>query len=441
MRRPRFARIVPTVGFAALVAAVAVALPFYPGSDWRWFAVAEGALALAFGVDALLCVSPAQIAVTRSLPDTVTVGERADVRWAVEHRGRSAVRVTVGDAVWPSLHPSRRRADVRVQPSSRHRFSAHLRPTRRGKFPLSEIAVRTYGPLRLAARQQSRHVDATLRVMPAYPSRDEMRRRMRVPLESGLRAVRTRGSGTEFDQLREYRPGDEVRRIDWATTARLQRPIVRDYRAERNQHVVIMLDNGRVMAGTIGDSPRVEHAMDAVFGLSQVAVAIGDNVGLVAFDAQVRAIVPASSSTAQFTRMAEAMYLLEPELSESAYRVAFNHATARFRRRSLFVVLTDLVESVVTGSLLPALPVLTRTHLVMVAAVRDPEVEAWAASSAHEWPSEAYRSAAAVATLDTRARVAARLRAAGAVVVDAAPGRLAVDVVDTYLDLKARGRL
>jgi uncharacterized protein (DUF58 family) len=434
-------RIVPTVWFAALVAAAAVGFPFYAGADWRWFAVAEGALVVLLGIDVLLCVPPKQIGVTRSLPDTVTVGERAEVAWAIENRGTRPVRVTVGDTVWPSLRPTRHRADVRVGPSSRHRFTAHLEPSRRGRFPFSEVTVRAYGPMRLGARQQARAVDATLRVMPGYPSRDEMRRRMRVPFETGLRSVRTRGSGTEFDQLREYRPGDEVRRIDWAATARQQRAIVRDYRAERNQHVVILLDNGRVMAGTIGDSPRVEHAMDAVFGLSQVAVAIGDNVGMVAFDAQVRAIVPSSGSKAQFSRMAEAMYLLEPELSESAYRVAFNQATARFRRRSLFVVLTDLVESVVASSLLPALPVLTRTHLVMVAAVRDPEIEAWAAGSGHEWASEAYRSAAAVATLDARARVAARLRAAGAVVVDAAPGRLAVDVVDTYLELKSTGRL
>ncbi|NND75767.1 MAG: VWA domain-containing protein, partial [Ilumatobacter sp.] len=217
--------------------------------------------------------------------------------------------------------------------------------------------------------------------------------------------------------------------------------VVRDYRAERNQHVVAMLDNGRIMAGTVGATPRVEHAMDAVLGLTQVASRIGDNVGLLTFDSQVRGIVPARSSKAQFGRVAEAMYLLDPALEESAYRAAFNSAAARFRRRSLFVVFTDLAETVVDDSLLPALVSLTRTHLVMVAAVRDPDVADWAAERDHAATSDIYRSAAAVGALESRERTIARLGAAGAVVVDARPGELAVDVVDQYLELKAKGRL
>lgn len=133
--------------------------------------------------------------------------------------------------------------------------------------------------------------------------------------------------------------------------------------------------------------------------------------------------------------------MLEPDYSESAYQVAFNDATARFRRRSLFIVLTDLVEAVVEQALLPALPTITRRHLVVVAAVQDPAVTAWAAGGAHRWASEAYREAAAVNVLHERARAIARLRAAGAMVVDAAPGQLATELVDKYLEVKASGRL
>ena len=281
----------------------------------------------------------------------------------------------------------------------------------------------------------------TLAVLPAYPSRELMRTRMRIPLETGIRSVRTRGTGTDFDQLREYRPGDDIRRVDWAATARQSKAIVRDYRAERNQHVVALLDNGRVMAGTVGDAPRVEHAMDAVLGLTQVASRLGDNVGLVTFDNQVRGIVPASNSKAQFARVTEAMYLLDTQYDESAYRTAFTTAASRFRRRSLFVVFTDLVESVVADSLLPALTALTRTHLVMVAAVRDPDVADWATATSHAGVDESFRSAAAVASLNARDRAIAKLTATGAIVVDAKPGELATDVVDRYLELKAKGRL
>jgi uncharacterized protein (DUF58 family) len=181
--------------------------------------------------------------------------------------------------------------------------------------------------------------------------------------------------------------------------------------------------------------------MDAVLGLTQVASHLGDNVGLLTFDSQVRGIVPVRHSKAQFGRVAEAMYLLDPALEESAYKVAFNSAAARFRRRALFVVFTELVETVVDESLLPALAALTRTHLVMVAAVRDPDVAHWATESGHDSAADAYRSAAAVSAIEARERTVARLRSAGAVVVDARPGELAVAVVDQYLELKTSGRL
>ena len=259
-----------------------------------------------------------------------------------------------------------------------------------------------------------------------------------------------RGSGTDFDQLRELRAGDDSRSIDWAATARSQRPIVREFRAERNQSVVILLDNGRVMAGSVGGVPRVEHAMDAALGLTAVATHLGDKVGLLTFDRQVRTVVAPSQARTQQARVAEAMYLLEPELSESAYLPAFTYATARFRRRSLYVVLTDLAESVVEEAIVPALPILCRRHLVVVAGVQDPALQAWAggAESADDVQrasaveaSGVYRQAAAIALLQQRRRSSARLVAAGAIVVDAAPGQLASEVVDTYLELKASGRL
>ena len=120
---------------------------------------------------------------------------------------------------------------------------------------------------------------------------------------------------------------------------------------------------------------------------------------MLAFDRQVRSILVPTNGKSQLGRAAEAMYMLEPDYSESAYQVAFNDATARFRRRSLFIVLTDLVEAVVEQALLPALPTITRRHLVVVAAVQDPAVTAWAAGGAHRWASEAYREAAAVNVL------------------------------------------
>ena len=256
----------------------------------------------------------------------------------------------------------------------------------------------------------------------------------------GLRSAKGRGGGTEFDQLREYGVDDEVRRIDWAATARAGKAMVRTYRAERNQNVLLLLDNGRVMAGQVADVPRVEHAMDALMCLTTVATRLGDRCGLVAFDRTVRAVLPARSGRDQLGRMAEAMFDLEPVLAESDYRGAFTHALARFRRRSLIVLFTDLVEQAVGESLLPALPLLVRHHIVLVAAVRDPDVVRWATAPPDD-ATEAYRATAATLALAERDRAIARLRGLGAIVIDAPPGQLAPQLADTYLDLKARGGL
>jgi uncharacterized protein (DUF58 family) len=437
---------IPTGALAVVVALVAVPLALVRSDRWVFAGLGVAAVLVVAGVDFFRAVRPSAVEVEREFPATLTVGDEAMLTWLVTNTSSSAARVSVADAIWPSLQATRRSSNFVLGARRQHRFGARIRPKRRGRFPFGAVTVRTTGPLRLVQRQQSWVIAGTLAVLPAYPSREAMSRRMRIPLETGLRSVRTRGTGTDFDQLREYRPGDDIRRVDWAATARQQQPIVREYRAERNQHVVALLDNGRLMAGTVAGAPRVEHAMDAALGLAQVAAGLGDNVGLVSFDQQVRSIVPASNRRSQFGRIAEAMYLLEPSFAESAYGAAFTTAASRFRRRSLFVVYTDLVESVIADSLLPALRALTKTHLVMVAAVRDPDVAAWAtpvgrgaADAARV--EDAYRSAAAIASLTARERAAARLTAAGVIVVDARPGELATDVVDRYLELKASGRL
>jgi len=439
----RLAYPVPTVWFAALVAASGLALFAWPGRSWVALVVVEVLLVLVFVADAVLCVAPRRIDVQREIDESVTLGEETTLTWLVANRAARLARVTVTDALWPSLQAERRRVSATLRAGARLRAKSVLRPSRRGRFPLRDVTVRVEGPLRLVSRQATRAVEGGVRVMPAYPSREDVQRRIRTPrvLEVGLRSIRTSGGGTEFDQLRDYRPDDEFRRIDWPSTVRLQRTIVKQYRAERNQNIVLLLDNGRVMAGTVGGVPRVEHAMDAALGVVQAATKLGDRVGMLAFDRQVRSILVPTNGKSQLGRAAEAMYMLEPDFSESAYQVAFNDATARFRRRSLFIVLTDLVEAVVEQALLPALPTITRRHLVVVAAVQDPAVTAWAAGGAHRWASEAYREAAAVNVLHERARAIARLRAAGAMVVDAAPGQLATELVDKYLEVKASGRL
>jgi uncharacterized protein (DUF58 family) len=462
---------------AAVGSLVVLLLPVRPPVG-LW--VVNGALLLAAVADWVLGVRPRDLAVERELPGIVPLGTEAQVTWRIAHRPgrdrhgrgpggsgpdagetdrpapaaperhppgpppllRRGLRVRMADELAPSLEATTRRVRVVVPFGGRVVAATRIRPGRRGRFTPAEVVVRVEGPLGLVARQGRRRVPGMLRVYPPFDSRDEAELRVNKAriLEVGLRSAQGRGGGTEFDSLREYGVDDEFRRIDWAATARSGKAIVRTYRAERNQTVLLLLDSGRTMAGRVAEVPRLDHAIDAVMMLTSLATRLGDRAGLVAFDREVRAVVGPGHARDQLSRVTEAMYQLEPLLVESDYRGAFAETLTRFRRRAMLVVLTELAEQAVSETLLPALPLIARDHLVVVASVADPEVRGWASATPVE-PGAAYRKAAAVAALADRRRTVARLRGLGAVVVDAPPGRLAPDLADAYLRVKATGRL
>ena len=404
--------------------------------------VLGGIVLLAGLADFFLAVDPQHLDIERDMSPSLPLGETMPIRWRLRNPTNRAMNVAVADEFAPSLGASSRRAHVEVPPKGEVTVTNTLTPTRRGRFRISQLAVRMRGPLGLVDRQRNREVPRLLRVLPRFKSKNEAEIRVAKAkqLEIGLRSAKGRGGGTEFDQLREYTPDDEFRRIDWAATARTGTAIARTYRAELNQTVINLLDNGRVMAGKVEGVPRVEHAMDAVMALTTVATGLGDKCGLMVFDRDVRAVVQPNRGRAQLGRVTEAMYDLDPALVESDYRGAFAAALGQFRRRTMIVVHTELVEAAAAEFLLPALPLISRNHLVIIATVRDPEVEKWAHRPAVE-THEVYRQVAAVKTLEQRDRTIAQLRGVGATVVDAPPGDLAAKLADTYIQIKASGRL
>ncbi|MFP5308432.1 MAG: DUF58 domain-containing protein [Actinomycetes bacterium] len=398
-------------------------------------------LVLAVVVDALAAPHPARVEVARQLPASVSLGSSAELVTTVRVPRRTHL-VELAEAAVPSLGLRERRRSVRPAPGRPARVVTCCTPTRRGVLRSDGVTVRVHGPLGLGARQGHLEEPLTLEVHPAFRSRGaaELRVRRARLLEVGLRSTRGRGTGSEFDHLREYREGDEARRIDWGATARAGHPVVRTFRAERNQTVLLLVDTGRTMAGLVDGLPRLDHAMDAALALTTVATGVGDRVGMVAFADTVRARVGTGNRPEQVARVARGLFTLEPVLAESAYREAFAATLARQRRRSLLVLLTEVATEAVGETLLPALPILLARHEVVVAGVRDPAVDRWR----HRAPAdvdEAFLAASAARVGAERERTVALLRRAGARVVDAPPGELAGRLADAYLDLKASGAL
>jgi uncharacterized protein (DUF58 family) len=397
-------------------------------------------VALLCAVDAGLAAPPRQVAVSRAVPSSVRLTQPARSTLTLTNRSGRRLRALVRDAWQPSAGTGRNRHPVDLAPGEATRLTTALLPTRRGDRQADRVTVRSYGPLRLAARQASLDVPGRLRVLPEFASRKHLPSRLvRLRELDGRTAVQTRGAGTEFDSLREYVMGDDVRSIDWRATARRSEVVVRTWRPERDRRVLIVLDTSRTSAARIGDLPRIDASMEAALLLSALASRAGDRVDLIAFDRRVRAQVAGASGPRLLPAMADALAPLEPALVETDWSGVVEAVQARLSRRALVVLLTALEPAAVESGLLPVVAPLAHDHMVVLASVSDPEVALLRASRGSA--ADVYDAAAAERTQLERAAVTVRLRQRGVEVVDALPGELAPRLADTYLALKAAGRL
>ncbi|KDA44614.1 DUF58 domain-containing protein [Frankia sp. BMG5.23] len=377
---------------------------------------------------------------SRSGPTAGRLGQPVPLVLGVTNGGTRTVRAHIRDA-WPPSSGSRPREHRVTVPAGERRFlETTLHPTRRGDREPFRITIRSLGPLGLAGRQGRHHCAWRVRVLPPFTSRRHLPAALaRLREVEGEVAIRGAGAGCEFDSLRDYVIGDDVRLIDWRGTARRGTVVVRTFRPERDRRVVCVLDTGRTSAGRIGDTPRLDHALDAALLLTAVALRAGDQVGLVAHDSVPRITLPGGHDHGLLARMSDAMAALEPALIEADHGGIVSTVLRGTSRRSLVVLFTDLVPAVIEEGLLPALPTLAARHTVVVAALRDPRVDEMTTGRGDV--REVYAAAAAEQTLLRRRELTETLRRRGVEVVDAPPSGYAAAVTDTYLTLKSLGRL
>lgn len=398
-------------------------------------------LALLVGWDALRAASPRALEVSRSGDERVRLGEAADVTLAVRNTGSRRWRGHLRDAWVPTAGATVRgtgtdRAELDLASGASARIPIEVRPHRRGDRPTDRITLRTLGPFGLAGRQRSTRSDWSVRVLPRFASRRHLPSRLaRLRDMDGRQAIAVRAQGTEFDSLREYVPGDDVRSIDWRATARAADVMVRTWRPERDRQVVLVLDTGRTCAARIGDETRLDILLDAALLLAALAGRAGDRVDLLAHDRRTRVRVVGGTGPSVLPQLVDGIATLEPELTETDHRGLVAAVLSHVRKRALVVVFTSLDRAPLEEGLLPALPALTARHTVVLAAVGDPREPTGAdAAGAYQ------RAAQARADLD-RAHMTNRLARMGARVVHAGPQELAPRLADTYLDLKASGKL
>lgn len=423
------------VALAALGVVAVLVVPSY-GTVLLWALVVVALCVL----DVMLAASPRQVAVERRVPGSVRLTGRATSQLVVTNLTGRRLRAVVRDAWAPSAGAQANRHAVDLPPGESARLTTVLVPTRRGDRLADRVTIRSAGPLGLAARQVSLVVPGRLRVLPEFASRRHLPSRLaRLREMDGRSAVQVRGEGTEFDSLREYVIGDDVRSIDWRASARRADMVVRTWRPERDRRVLLVLDTSRTSAARVGDEPRLDASIEAALLLSALAGRAGDRVELFAYDRGVRARVAGAAGPRLMPALADALAPIEPALLETDWPGLVGSVHQRLSQRALVVLLTTLDPAAVETGLLPVVGQLTAKHQVVVASVADPEVAAL--REARDGVAEVYDAAAAARVELERTAVRTVLSQKGVEVVEGLPEELAPRLADTYLALKAAGRL
>ena len=402
--------------------------------------VVDAVILAAIAADLLLAVPVRPLRLARAGDSRIRLGQTGEVSLTMDNPSARSLRGTVRDAWPPSTAARPARVQVSVPPGGRARLATTLSPHRRGDFGAARVTVRSLGPLGLAGRQGSHQAPWSVRVLPPFTSRRHLPEKLaRLRQLDGQHRSLLRGQGSEFDSLREYVVGDDVRSIDWRSSARRVDVMVRTWRPERDRRILIVLDTGRTSAGRVAGVPRLDTSMDAALLLAALAARAGDRVEMIAADRRVRAHVIGVGRSDVLPALTSAMAVLDAELIESDAGLMAATVLGIARQRCLVVLLTDLNAAAIEEGLLPRVPALAARHRLLVAAVADPRIDEMAAARGDA--AAVYGAAAGERARAERARISARLRRRGVEVVDAPPDRLPAALADAYLNLKAAGRL
>lgn len=429
----------------ALVIAAAGLLPaslalFAPPLAWAALAV-DLALLLLVAADFLRAPGEEALRVERRVEPNLSSGVPNRVRLLLSQApgARGELVGELRDLVGPGPLVEGHRQPFAFEGRASLEYS--VTPRTRGDLLLGPLTVRLLGPLGLCARQLTLPLTHAVKVFPDLSalSKDALAL-ARSNEDAARRVMRVRAEGREFESLREYRLGDDRRTIDWKATARKARPFVRVHQPERNQQVLLLLDCGRHMAGEVDGRRKLDHAVDAALRVARVSLDRGDLVGVLAYGAAVQAWLPARKGREQLRAIAHALYRVQATLEESDLGSALELAFARGVRRTLVLVMTDLLDADSSAALVKRTARLVPRHLPLIASLRDEAVHRTATRAPEDRLAAYERFVASRLEDDARATVA-RLREAGARVLRASAADFGAATVGAYLDLKGRGVL
>lgn len=371
------------------------------------------------------------------------IGDATRVSIMIENSTPSSLHLKIKDEYPPEMKLDEpREASFRIGPQQTAEFFYHVTPRRRGRYEFGKIAVRFLSRLGLVWCQAGFGDAQAVKVYPNMRRAREMELKAlgaRSFLAIQRRAIR-RGEGREFESMRDYVRGDELRHISWTTTARRGKLTTRQYQIERDQTVMIALDAGRLMTGRIDGETKFDTALHAALALVSASARAGDNCGLVVFGRRVRRSMPPKRGFEHVDAMLEALHDLEPELIEPSYARAFQFIASNLKKRAFVVVLTDLVDKESSKELINSLRLLRPRHLPLVATIGDRDLNA-AVSRVPADISEVFTQSAAEEIIHQRESALKLVESLGGMALDVTTQTLGPKLLESYLRVKERGLL
>lgn len=415
-----------------------VPLVLFP--QWETFGACLFGLLGLVAIDLCSAASPKNIHVYREVPPSTRLNQPTPVSLILHNNQSRPVHGSVRDSWQPTARAEPIQQRLRIPRKERRRVSMTLTPNRRGTLRAQTVTFRCFGVLRLVARQATVPAVGSISVQPPFESRKQLPSRLaRLREMDGNSAVQVRGAGHEFDSLRDYVRGDDVRSIDWRATARRQDLVVRTWRPERDRRVVIVVDSSRTSAVRVEQGTRFDTSIEAALLLAALASAGGDRVEFIVLDRQVRARASSTSRGSILHQISTAVTDVHPTLLAADWSQIPVEVSRVSRQRSLVVVLTALDSAALQEGLFPVLPQLCRQHQVLVGSVADPSLQAMAQQ--RDTLEQTFTAAAAERAVLDETHLYQMLNSFGSEVVRAEPQKLPAAIADTYLKLKASGRL
>lgn len=433
-----------TPRFLWIAAAAALLFACVPGS-WVFFPLAA---LLAFGLaaatiaDAIRGPRASGIRVARTPADHFALAVPAQLTYTVENRSSRTIRVGIVEAPVRTLRYEVDELAGAIPPHHRATLTRPVTPLSRGADELGTMYVWFENALGLLRRRLRIEAAQTIRVFPdlsAVERYGALHVRNRT-IEAGLRRMRLRGAGTEFESLREWGAGDDFRTVDWKATARRGKLMVAQHEVERSQSVMLLLDCGRLMTARIDGRRKLDYAVTAALSLASIAGLASDRVGLVAFAKFILAASAPRSTRSSIARITEELYDLEPRFEEANYARAFAYLRHHLHKRSMIVFLTDVIDPISQAATMAEVASLARRHLLVCVFMNDAAVEAALAEEPHT-VTGAFRATVALGLANERRTAKAILERSGAIVIDVPAKHLSTNLIDEYLRIKRRGLL